>query len=210
MELITRRGERFEYYEAESKLDLFSVTQIRKTALDTYAGIPEAVLEPARIRGTRLHRRFFFAIAALGGYCDYPAVLDDLPGYCASMDRWIAKRQPIALKLEIPGFNRRYRYAGTPDALLEFPAIGANGTTVRFKRGRILFDLKTGAPTKTDAMQLVAYDHMEDYKADELLDLYLDGDGGEAKEVFVPHGERAVAWGAFLNALNLLKWRVSL
>lgn len=201
MELITRRGERFEYYEVESKLDLFSVTQIRKTALDTYAGIPEAVLEPARIRGTRLHRRFFFAIAALGGYCDYPAVLEDLSGYCASMDRWIAKRQPIAHKLEIPSFNRRYRYAGTPDALLGFPVIGAR---------RILFDLKTGAPTKTDAMQLVAYDHMEDYKADDLLDLYLDKDGGDAKEVFVPHGERAVAWAAFLNALNLLKWRISL
>lgn len=201
MELITRRGERFEYFEAESKLDLFSVTQIRKAALDTYAGIPEAVLEPARIRGTRLHRRFFFAIASLGGYCDYPAVLEDLSGYCASMDRWIATRQPIAHKLEIPSFNRRYRYAGTPDALLGFRDKGTR---------RILFDLKTGAPTKTDAMQLVAYEHMEDYKAEELLDLYLDKDGGDAKEVYVPHGERAVAWAAFLNALNLLKWRSSL
>jgi len=44
----------------------------------------------------------------------------------------------------------------------------------------VLCDLKTGAPTKTDPMQLCAYEHMDGYKADELMDLYLDADGGEA------------------------------
>lgn len=200
MNLITQRGERFEYLEQDSKLELFSVTQIRKTAWDTYAGVPEDVLEPARIRGQRLHRRFFFAVSALAGYCDPPGVLPEYAGYCESMDRWIQKRKPKAIRLETPGLNERYRYAGTPDALLVLPG---------FKRGRVLFDLKTGAPTKTDAMQLVAYDHMEDYKAGELLDLYLDADGGDAKEVFVKQGQRAVEWAAFLNALNLLKWRTA-
>lgn len=201
MKLITRRGERFEYLEQEDKLDLFSVTQIRKVADDAYANVPAHVLEPARVRGSALHRRFFFAMASRRGLCAYPPVLEQYEGYCRSMDRWIEKRQPTALELEAPGMSRRYRYAGTKDALLLL--------TDRKRDRRTIFDLKTGQPTKTDAMQLVAYDHMDDGKAEDLLDLYLDADGGEAVEAFVPTGKRAVEWAAFLSALNLLKWRIS-
>lgn len=204
MSLITRRGERFEYYEAEEHRELFSVTQVRQVAFDTYAGLAESVLEPARIRGSRLHRRMFFALASLDGVCAYPAVLPDLEGYCASMDRWIAKRNPIVIGLERAGLNRRYGYAGTRDALLLL-------ADKKSRTRRTVFDLKTGAWTKTDAMQLCAYEHMDNEpKADDLLDLYLDKDGRDAEEVYLTHGQRATEWAAFLNALNLLKWRTAL
>ncbi len=207
MKLRTQRGERYEYVEEERGLSLFSVTQIRKVAYDTYAGIPEDVLEPARVRGTRLHRRFFFAMASLGGHCEYPKILNGIEGYCASMDRWIQRRKPRVHRLEFSSLNMRYGYAGTFDA-----AVWLMITRVSRKLSvekLVLMDLKTGAPTKTDAMQLVAYDHMEGCKSDELMDLYLDADGRDAKEVFVSQGKRATEWAAFVNAINLLRWRTA-
>lgn len=199
--LKTQRGERFEYVDEQRGTHLFSVTQIRKVAWDTFAGVSQELLEPARIRGARLHRRFFFALASLGGHCAYPDALKGLEGYCASMDGWITKRQPNPIELEFCSMNERYGYAGTLDAIVEM--------ALKKKERRVLTDLKTGAPTKTDPMQLVAYDHMAGCKSDELMDLYLDADGGEAKEAFVSHGMRATEWPAFLHALNLLRWRTA-
>lgn len=206
MKLITQRGEKQEYRDAETGRLFYSVTQVRKVAYDSYAGIPESVLEPARVRGTILHRRFFFAMASLEGLCEYPAVHYGLEGYCQSMDRWIEKRKPTRIKLESSSCCPRYGYAGTPDALLEF---GMPVTGKKMAPRLVLMDLKTGAPTRTDAMQLVSYSHMDEYGAKELLDLYLDADGGEAKEQFVTKGQRGTEWAAFLNALSLLRWRDS-
>jgi hypothetical protein len=204
MKLITQRGEQQEYRDEETGRLFYSVTQVRKVAFDSYAGVSESVLEPARVRGTILHRRFFFAMASLEGLCPYPAVIPQYEGYCRSMDQWIEKRKPTRLKLETTSCNLLYGYAGTPDALLEM-LLPINRRVSRIRR--VLFDLKTGAPTRTDPMQLCAYEHMEGYKADELLDVYLDADGGEAKEQFVTKGSRATEWACFLNALALLKWR---
>src|SRR5574343_1174246 len=199
MKLITRRGERQEYCDMETGRTFYSVSQVRKVAFDSYAGIPESVLEPARMRGTLLHKRMFFCFASLEGLCEYPAVLPGLEGYCQSMDRWIEKRKPTRVKLEKTSYNERYGYAGTPDALLNI--------YLNKKWKKVLFDLKTGLPVRTDPMQLVSYSHMDGYKADELLDVYLDAAGGDAKEHFVTKGSRAVEWAAFLNALALLRWR---
>lgn len=199
MKLITRRGERQEYCDMETGRTFYSVSQVRKVAFDSYAGIPESVLEPARMRGTLLHKRMFFCFASLEGLCEYPAVLPGLEGYCQSMDRWIEKRKPTRVKLEKTSCNERYGYAGTPDALLNI--------YLNKKWKKVLFDLKTGLPVRTDPMQLVSYSHMDGYKADELLDVYLDADGGDAKEHFVTKGSRAVEWAVFLNALALLRWR---
>lgn len=204
MKLITQRGEQQEYRDEETGRLFYSVTQVRTVAFDSYAGISESVLEPARVRGTILHRRFFFAMASLEGLCPYPAMIEAYAGYCQSMDGWIQKLKPTRVKLETPSYNERYGYAGTPDALLEM-LLPINRRVSRIRR--VLFDLKTGAPTRTDPMQLCAYEHMEGYKADELLDVYLDADGGEAKEQFVTKGSRATEWACFLNALALLKWR---
>lgn len=204
MKLITQRGEKQEYRDAETGRTFYSVTQVRRVAFDSYAGIPESVLEPARVRGTILHKRFFFAMASLEGLCPYPAVFPQYEGYCQSMDRWIEKRKPVRVKLESASCNERYGYAGTPDALLEI-LLPINQRVSRIRR--VLFDLKTGAPTRTDPMQLCSYEHMEGYKADELMDLYLDADGGEAKEQFVTKGNRATEWACFLNCLAILRWR---
>ncbi len=187
------------YFDEFTGKRYWSVSEVRKVAFDSYVGIPESVLEPARVRGTLLHKRMFFCFAALEGLCAYPSVLVGLEGYCQSMDQWIEKRKPTRGKLETASCNERYGYAGTPDALLNI--------YLNKKWRKVLFDLKTGSPVRTDAMQLVSYSYMDGYKADELLDVYLDADGGEAKEQFVTKGNRAVEWSAFLNALSLLRWR---
>lgn len=201
MKLITQRGEKQEYRDIETGRTFYSVTQVRKVAFDSYAGIPESVLEPARVRGTLLHRRFFFAIASLEGLCPYPAVSPQYEGYCQSMDKWIEKRKPTRVKLELASCNERYGYAGTPDALLNIYL------TKKWKK--VLFDLKTGSPVRTDPMQLVSYSYMAGYQAEELLDVYLDAEGGDAKEHFVTKGRRGTEWAAFLNALSILRWRNS-
>lgn len=207
MKLIAQRGERHEYRDEESGRTFWSVTQVRKCAFDPYAGVAESVLEPARIRGTILHRRFFFAIASLEGLCPYPGVIPQYAGYCQSMDRWIEKRKPVRVRLETAGCNLRYGYAGTPDGLLWLMLDIVRRRVVQLVKVLVLMDLKAGAPTKTDPMQLCAYEHMDGYKADELLDVYLDADGGDAKEVFVTKGQWATEFSAFLNAISLLNWR---
>ena len=65
-----------------------------------------------------------------------------------------------------------------------------------------LMDLKTGEETITDPMQIVAYNHMDDLKSRALLDLYLDADGGPARERWIKPGEQGVQWAVFLNALS--------
>lgn len=196
-----QRGHTQEYRNLETGQPYYSVSQVRKVALDPYAGISESVLESARIRGTALHRRLFFCFAAQEGLCAYPQVLVGLEGYCRSMDMWIEKRKPTRDKLETPSVNERYDYAGTPDALLNIHFKG------RWRK--VLLDLKTGSPVRSDPMQLCAYEHLDGYEADELLDVYLDADGGDAKEHWVTKGQRATEWAAFLNALSILKWRDS-
>ncbi len=206
MKLVAQRGEAKEYRD-ESGRTFFSVTQVRKCAFDAYAGIPDEKLEPARLRGTLLHRRFFFAIASLEGLCAYPVVIRGYEGHCQSMDRWIEKRKPVRVRLETASWNPRFGYAGTPDGLLWLMLEVKSRKGVKLVKVLVLIDLKTGAPIKTDPMQLCAYEHMDGYKAEELLDVYLDADGGEAKEVFLTKGQRATEWAAFQNSLSLLKWR---
>lgn len=202
MKLITQRGKKQEYLDEETGRTFYSVTQVRKVAFDSYAGIPESVLEPARVRGTLLHRRFFFAIASLEGLCPYPAVFPQYEGYCQSMDKWVAKRKPERILLEAIRCNLRMGYAGALDGLFKMVLIK--------KPRRVLMDLKSGDPTPTDILQTCAYEHMDGCKADELLDVYLDASGGEAKEQWATKGNRATGWNAFISSLNVLKWRDSL
>lgn len=201
MKLTTQRGEKQEYRDEETGRLFYSVTQVRKVAFDSYAGIPEWVLEPARVRGTILHRRFFFAMASLEGLCPYPAVLHQYEGYCQSMDKWIEKRKPERILLEAIRCNLRYGYAGALDGLFKMVLIR--------KPRRVLMDLKSGEKTPSDILQLCAYEHMEGCQADEVVDVYLDPSGGEAKEQWATKGNRAVGWACFLNALSILRWRDS-
>jgi hypothetical protein len=114
------------------------------------------------------------------------------------MDDWAAKNRVTPLKLEHKSLNARLGYAGQIDGQVLYGA----------KELLTLMDLKTGEETITDPMQLVAYDHMEDLKSRALLDLYLDKDGGPARERWIKPGEQGVHWAVFQNALSLLKWRV--
>jgi hypothetical protein len=199
MHLTCHRGQTHEYIEEESGARLFSVTQIRKVAYDHYAGIPMERLKEARIRGALLHRRFFFVIAARGGLCAHPPPITRYAGFCTSMDDWVEKHLVKPVKLEHKSLNRRYGYAGQADGQVLY------GPTALLT----LMDLKTGEETITDPLQLVAYNNMEDLKSRALLDLYLDKDGGPARERWIKPGEQGVEWSAFLNALSLLRWRTS-
>lgn len=195
MRLLPRRGQPHEYLEQDESIDLFSVSQIRKVAHDPYLGIPEQVLEAARYRGTLLHRRFWKVLAAQEGLVPMPPVIPQFAGYCTSMDEWVKRNQVTPLLLEQSSASLKFGYAGTPDALVLFGR----------KKRKTLVDLKTGAQTKTDPMQLVAYQKMEGYEdADDLLDLYVQADGSFAKEAPVTPGMKAMEWAWFINALGVL------
>lgn len=200
MNLTCTRGATHEYRETEQGIDLFSVSQIRKVAHDPYLGIPEPVLEAARLRGTVLHRRFWRVLAAQAGLCERPAPLPQFVGYCTSMDEWVTRNQVMPLKIEERSCSIKFGYAGTPDAMVIFG-----------KKKRItLIDLKTGVPNLTDPMQLLAYQKMEGYEeAVDLLDLYVQADGSYAKEKPVTPGMKVTEWAWFLNALGVLQSRVN-
>jgi hypothetical protein len=116
------------------------------------------------------------------------------------MDDWITRNQVHPLKLEETSCSIKFGFAGTPDALVK---IGPKG----FKA---IIDLKTGAPTATDPMQLVAYSKMDGYEdAGYLVDVYVQRDGSRAKEARVTSGMKAVEWAWFLAALGVLQSRVN-
>lgn len=195
--LIERGRARGEYYEEETKTDCFSVTQVRTAALDVYAGIPEAQLEAARIRGKALHAWFWRYLASLDGLVESPPRISQYEGYCVAIEHWAHAVKPIPVRLEESSWHEDLGYAGTPDALVMMDP----------KETLTLVDLKTGGPSATDAMQLIAYHKMTGYTAAKrTLDLYISEDGSY-RMVEPTREQRLVDWAAFCNALTLLKWR---
>lgn len=198
MTLTCTRGQTYEYHR--DGIDLFSVSQIRKIAHDPYCGIPEQVLEAARQRGTLLHRRFWKVLASQAGLLPVPPPIPQFAGYCASMDEWVKRNHVHPLKLEEASYSLKFGYAGTPDALV----------TIGPKQFPALIDLKTGAPQKTDPMQLVMYHKMEGYEgAAYLVDVYIQEDGSKAKEARVTSGMKAMEWAWAMAALGVLQSRVN-
>jgi len=192
------RGARYEYHRGD--IDLFSVSQVRKLAHDAYAGIPTELLVRAAQRGMKLHRRFWRVLAAKGGLMTWPEPIVGLEGYCASMDEWAVRSLVQPVLIEQPSWSAKFGYAGTPDALVRLWA----------KQTLTLLDLKTGQPTVTDAMQLLAYQKMEGYEeAKSLLDLYIHADGSAATEKLVTPAMKATEWAWFLSALGVLQSRVN-
>lgn len=201
MKFRITRGQPFEYHEITAQpIDLFSTSQIRKMAHDPYLGISEQVMEAARHRGTLLHRRFWRVLAAQAGLMPVPPAIPQFAGYCASMDEWVKRNQVMPVKIEEASCSLKYGYAGTPDALV----------TIGPKQFLALIDLKSGAPTLTDPMQLLAYQKMEGYEeAAYLVDVYIQEDGSRAKEARVGPGMKATEWAWFLSALGNLQSRVN-
>lgn len=194
MKLCCTRGARHEYEEVERGIKLFSVSQIRRVAHDPFVGLPESILEPARKRGTILHRRFALALYATEWLCPHPAVIEEYRGYCLAMDACIKKNDVKPLKVEQSSLSLKLGYAGTPDGLVVYGK----------KRVLTLMDLKTGAQQPTDIMQLLAYKEMQGYEeTSALMDLYVYEDGSY-EEKFVTRAERATEWAWFTSALGVL------
>jgi hypothetical protein len=196
MNLIVQRGQAREYREEGTGIEFFSVTQVRRVIHDPYAGIPAETLETARVRGQRLHTRFWKVLAARGGYIERPAVLPEYKGYCRAMDTWADVNHVLPVLLEEKGVNRKLGYAGQIDAK----------TLYSRRKTPTLVDLKTGEPSPTDPMQLLAYNEIKIFKSQRLLDLYIREDGTYV-EVWVTVKDKLTEWPAFLHGLNVLKWR---
>lgn len=199
MNLVTRRGEPYEYLETESGRKLFSVTQIRRMAFDSYRGIDPQVLEAARQRGTLVHRYLWRYLAYRTRIMVDIAPLPGIEGYCQSIREWADKHEVTAVRLEHRSLNRKLGYAGTVDAQILYGP----------KAVLTLMDGKSGVRTCTDMIQLLAYDAMDDLKSKQLMDVYFQADGGPAKEIMVTARDRITQWPVFLNVLSLLRWRTT-
>jgi len=195
MTLITKRGAAFEY-ETELGAKLFSVSQIRKIMDDSMSRVPLALLEPARLRGTILHRRFWRLLAHRAGLCPMPGLIEEYAGRCRAMDEWADKNQVVPRRIEEPSANLKLGYAGCGDTICLY---GGKGLLT-------LTDLKTGEPQLTDPAQLLAYDEMDGYRSEQLLDLYVHEDGTYT-EKWVTKKVRVTQWPWFLSALNVLRSR---
>lgn len=198
MKLQTERGRMREYVDLETGQRYWSVSEVRRCLHDTYAGIPEAMLAPARDRGTRLHARFWRVLAARMGYIPHPAVIPELEGFCLAMDAWAEQIKAQPVLLEHKSVNQKLGYAGTCDAQILYGP----------KEILTLVDLKTGGRTSTDTCQMLAYNEMVGLKSSALMDLYIQDDG-TYKEVFVTAKDKTRDWPAFLNALSVLRWRAN-
>jgi hypothetical protein len=199
VKLACHRGERHEYEEVERGIKLFSVSQIRKVAYDPFVGLPKSILEPARKRGSILHRRFAMALYATEGLCPHPGVIEEYRGYCLAQDEWIKKNDVRPVKVEQASGSLKYGYAGTPDGLVTYGS----------KRTLTLMDLKTGAKQVTDAGQLILYKEMDGYQdTSTLLDLYIHEDGTYT-ETFVKKSDRVTQWAWMMAALGVLTSRAN-
>jgi hypothetical protein len=194
---LTHRGSPYEYEETESgRKDLFSVSQIRKVMDDSMSRIPAHMLEAARIRGTLLHQRFWKMLAWRAGLCSFPPLIAAYPGQCRAMDEWADKNNVLPRKLEEPSANFKLGYAGCADTQCLYGSMQILTIT----------DLKSGGEQITDPAQLLAYDEMEGYRSEQLLDLYVHEDGSYTEE-WVTKKDKIVQWPWFLSALNVLKGR---
>jgi hypothetical protein len=112
-----------------------SVTGILKASgLIDFSGIPEHILEAARVRGTTVHEAIhFFNEDDL----DLEQFGEDFPDYAPYLEGWIAFRRqrrftPIVNECRIA--SRRHQVAGTLDCLGELDGVG------------VLLDFATGNP----------------------------------------------------------------
>jgi hypothetical protein len=115
-----------------------SVTGILKASgLIDFTGIPESILEAARVRGTTVHQ----AIAYFNdGDLDLDLFATDFPDYLPYVDAWVSfcqQRRFVAIVSECQIASRRYQVAGTLDCLGEL-----DGEPV-------LLDFATGNPADT-------------------------------------------------------------
>lgn len=198
MPLICRRGATFEYEEPERQLKLFSVSQVRRVMDDPFRYAKQDDLELARIRGNAVDHYFSMLLLSRAGCAPVPVPAVGYEGYCESVQRWVEAKKIEPIRVQEPSLNAKCRVAGTPEAQIRYGP----------KRIVTIPDCKTGIPTKTDGVQLLAYKTFEDYTDTRLLlDLYAQADGSMAEEEERQPDPRA--WAAFVGALAILHWRVA-
>jgi len=196
MNLIAQRGMPKEYKDLDSGRTFFSISQVRTMMDDSFRYVPKATREEASRRGTTLHLRFALALAAKVGLGPYPDVIPQYAGWCRCMDLWIRDTWFELIKVEQPSVWEAQGIAGTPENKL------------RLRSGLAIVDLKTGGKTSTDGVQLMLNQKLEGYEdVTELIDLYVSEDG---KPNPVPQSYDPFAFATSLNALQVLKWRLTL
>lgn len=199
MNLIVERGKPYEYRDADTGEQFFSVTQVRNIMWDGLSKVPFAVLEAARERGQKLHHYFALVLGSIVGACEEPAHLDGLEGYCRAIDQWRLDWKPIPKTIEERSCNRKLGIAGTRDADIDLDLAGIDN----------IVDLKSGEPTPTDPVQLIAYKSMEGCERHRhLFDLYVRDDGTYQFKEIKPILHQS-DWATFQNAIQVLRWRAT-
>jgi hypothetical protein len=170
------------------------------------SGIPHAVLEAARARGTRVHAALHYL---LEDDLDLSTVDEGDRGYLESAQQYLAKHVTRAIRAECRLWSERYQCAGTTDLI----AVHDDGFAS-------IDDFKTGEPSDVAAdLQTAAYHGFALEMANHDYPLWLDlmggntpkivrrrsirlfKDGREARETLY-HDHRDYA--RFLNALTVV------
>jgi len=118
---------------------------LKAGGLADYSHIQPAVLERAAQRGRAVHAATEFLDA---GDLDVETVSDEIAPYVEAWRKFKADTGLKILMREELGYNARYGYAGTPDAV------------VSLKGCVWLFDIKTYAPNDATGVQLAGYERL--------------------------------------------------
>lgn len=165
---------------------------------DSYAGVPQSVLDHAAERGEELHRLCLTYLASLTGLCEAPGeIRQDYRAAYEAFVKWCAEFDVYPIAIEQEGINTLNGFLGHPDALILFGPI----------RRVTLIDLKfTATILRINKVQVIAYWH---------LDLYEEATGAMLVHINPTTGHLNVHtiknsptdWCAFLNALSIWRWR---
>lgn len=193
---MIRFNEELHEYTDEAGKVIPSVTQALGV-LDSYAGIPQAALERASERGTKVHRAIeLYLQGDLDELSLDPAIADYFYGYI-KFERETGFR-PEASELRV--FSKKYGYAGTLDLA---------GPDPKAKRLFSYIDIKTSAKLMpTVGPQLAAYEraHVEETgskKKNLRYGLLLTPDGNYQLREYTDSAD----WGAFLACLTVYNWK---
>lgn len=186
--------DRHEYWHGTARLP--SVTETIAHLGDGLAGIPPAVLEHARQRGTAVH-------AAIQYHHEGDLVMESLDTeivpYFEAWLRFVEETGFRVLGAEQPMMSRTYRYAGTPDAW------GEMGGDLW------LPDLKTTATMAPKvAVQTSAYQrllHENTNRKARRAGLQLRADGTYRFHPYAP-ADDARDFSVFMAALTVHNWRI--
>lgn len=194
--LTCDRSQVLHYLDTETGKRYPSVSQCLDVLYgDRFRHVDSAVLAEAQARGMRRHLLFGLLLLWRDGLAERPLIEPQDERVAGGLMDWIHRNNVKPLKVEDSAVSERYGFAGTPDTLCLYGP----------KRTVMLCDLKTGAPHDAYKIQVEAYWRLPEYDAAQVLtDVFVD-DAGTVREDRVtpsPHN-----WAAFLNAIQLLKWR---